>query len=286
MHVCRQPDAVTFLSRATDFLQTSEAQHNILLGIAGDIVRGENEYQPPLYFATVEEAGTVIVAAMRTPPHMLHLSVAPMAAIELLAQDIHASYPALPGVLGPPEVARAFAEVWRQMTDQTFQPGIAQRIYQLEAVNRPANVRGRLRQATGEDRTLLRSWFTAFHAEAYGSHDVESAARAADAVLLSPARTIYIWDDDEPVSMAITSGSTPNGIRIGSVYTPPRHRGNGYASACVAAVSQHILDAGYRYCFLFTDLANPTSNRIYQRIGYQPIADAGEYVFEGVPVHH
>jgi predicted GNAT family acetyltransferase len=89
----------------------------------------------------------------------------------------------------------------------------------------------------------------------------------------------FVWRDGDLVSMAGATGATPNGIRINSVYTPDEHRRHGYASALVAALSQRQLDAGRRFCFLFTDLANPTSNSIYQRIGYQPVSVFGEYSF-------
>ena len=83
----------------------------------------------------------------------------------------------------------------------------------------------------------------------------------------------YIWEDGGPVSMLQATGATPHGIRIGAVYTPPELRRRGYASALTAAASQAELDRGRRWCFLFTNLANPTSNRIYQAIGYRPIRD-------------
>ena len=83
----------------------------------------------------------------------------------------------------------------------------------------------------------------------------------------------------QPVSLACFGGPTPNGIRIGAVYTPPAHRGRGYGTAVTAAVSQLNLDRGRRFCFLYTDLANPTSNAIYQRIGYEPVCDSRELSF-------
>ena len=89
---------------------------------------------------------------------------------------------------------------------------------------------------------------------------------------------IYLWEDDEVVSMAGYNGPTPHGIRVSAVYTPPEHRGRGYARACTAALSQILLDS-YQFCFLFTDRANATSNYIYQQIGYKPVCDVDEYRF-------
>jgi uncharacterized protein len=102
-----------------------------------------------------------------------------------------------------------------------------------------------------------------------------------DQWLAEPGRTMYLWDDHEPVSMCGVGGETPHGVRIGPVYTPPRARRQGYASALVAEVSQVQLDRGRTFCFLFTDLANPTSNHIYQEIGYEPVRDVEVYRFDG-----
>jgi predicted GNAT family acetyltransferase len=97
--------------------------------------------------------------------------------------------------------------------------------------------------------------------------------------LRDPGRGLYVWEDQEPVSMVGYAGPTPNGIRVSAVYTPPERRNRGYASAGVAALSQMLLDGGRRFCFLFTDLANPTSNRIYQQIGYRAVCDVDECKF-------
>ena len=87
-----------------------------------------------------------------------------------------------------------------------------------------------------------------------------------------------MWEG-QPVSLAGFGGPTPNGLRIGPVYTPPQHRGHGYGSAVTAAASHVALDRGKRFCFLYTDLANPTSNAIYERIGYVRVCEAAMVAF-------
>lgn len=94
--------------------------------------------------------------------------------------------------------------------------------------------------------------------------------------------SLFLWEDGRPVSMAAGSRQTTHGIVVNQVYTPPELRNRGYATSCVAALSQHLLDQGHTFCALFADLGNPTSNSIYQRIGYRPVVDFGEYYF-GVP---
>ena len=106
-----------------------------------------------------------------------------------------------------------------------------------------------------------------------------SVVADADRWLARRGRSLHLWEDGDVVSLAGTGGRTPNGIRIGPVYTPPDARRRGYASALVAAISQEALDAGCRFCFLFTDLANPTANHIYQAIGYAPVRDVEAYAF-------
>lgn len=214
-----------------------------------------------------------------TPPHNLVLSLLPLAAVAPIAADAYRHYGTLPGVLGPTDAARAFAERWRALTGQPYRRAVAERIYQLEAVTPVLAVPGALRRATAADRDLLITWLAAFYRETLGEGGLRQAEHTADARLTTETAAIYFWEDGRPVSLAGYSGPTPNGIRIAPVYTPPELRGRGYASATVAALSQLLLDGGRRRCFLFTDLANPTSNRIYQAIGYRPVCDVDEYRF-------
>ena len=125
------------------------------------------------------------------------------------------------------------------------------------------------------------AWMRAFDAEAMGPDaGRQDMAVLVDQMLSAPDRTGWIWDDDGPVAMCQSTGPTPRGVRIGAVYTPPDLRRRGYASALVAAASQAELDRGRRWCFLFTDVENPTSNAIYQRIGYRPIREIQALQFD------
>jgi predicted GNAT family acetyltransferase len=92
-------------------------------------------------------------------------------------------------------------------------------------------------------------------------------------------RDVFLWDDGGPVSLAALGRRTPHGVSIGPVFSPQERRGRGYASACVAALSQRMLDQGWAFCTLFTDLGNPTSNKIYQAVGYRPVCDFTEIRF-------
>ena len=160
---------------------------------------------------------------------------------------------------------------------------MAERIYQLERVTPVQNVPGTYRPMTAADQELYIEWKMALFAEAFGEPlPRERAERHVQLRLETPASAggLRFWCvDGQPVSMAGYKGPTPRGIRIDPVYTPPEFRGCGYASAVTAALSQELLDSGRSFVFLFTDLANPTSNHIYQTIGYQPVCDVDEYQF-------
>jgi predicted GNAT family acetyltransferase len=93
-------------------------------------------------------------------------------------------------------------------------------------------------------------------------------------------QTFFLWEDSKPVALAGITRPTPEGMGVGPVYTPPERRGRGYATSLVAQISQQLLASGRQFCTLFTDLANPTSNSIYQKIGYRPVGDYTVYRFE------
>lgn len=285
MQLSRYTDAASFYQRAEPFLLAHEAEHNLQLGICTTLLRQPDVYPLPPYLGVVEEDGEVIAVALRTPPFNLVLSLIPRAdrgpeVLGLLAPDVAVDHPDLPGVLGPSAWSEAFAGLWQAQTGQAYRQSMRERIYALTVVRPPAGVSGRMRRATEADRALLERWLAAFADEALGGDEPMDPQEWVTRALASPLRTVCLWDDGQPVSLACAGNPTPNGIRVGPVYTPPELRGRGYASACVAELSQQQLDGGRRFCFLFTDLANPTSNHIYQTIGYEPVSDVALYRFE------
>jgi predicted GNAT family acetyltransferase len=274
-------DVDGFLAVAGDFLGAREAEHNLIFGISSYVRDQPNVFgdEPP-YFAAVLAGERVVAAALRTPPHNLVLSeIDDPDAIDRLVADRLADD--LPGVLGPVEHARGFAERWAAAAGRSWRRHLSERIFRLRAVIAPPPVPGRLRIATPGDRALVVAWMRAFTDEALGGDDPATSEAMTDRWLEGRGRTLYLWDDEGTVSLCGVGGATPHGIRIGPVYTPPEARRRGYASALVAEASQLQLDSGRRFCFLFTDLANPTSNHVYQTIGYEPIRDVDEYRFEG-----
>jgi predicted GNAT family acetyltransferase len=268
------------LERARELLHADEPRHNLALGILST-ARAHPELYPEVRGWVVHEHGVVVGAAVQTPPFNLVLArPTDDRALEALSVGIDDE---LAGAVGAiPEVDR-FARVWADRHALTVETRLEQGVYALRAVTRPRPTVGQMRLAEWGDRTLLLAWTRAFAAEAlHGTviDDSERQERSVDARLTGGDSGFGLWEvDDRPVSVAGFGGPTPNGIRIGPVYTPPELRGEGYASALTAAVSQLQLDRGRRFCFLFTDLSNPTSNAIYMRIGYQRVCDAREVAF-------
>lgn len=277
MKVNRFEDASQFYERVKDYLLKNEALHNVQLALCNNLIHNPQRFDEKPYLATVEVDGDIIAVAMRIRGRNLLLSkIKDFVAIEAIAQDLHLTQEPLPGINAPTLEAKAFAEAWHSLTGQSYQLKMSLRAFQLEQVQAIPQATGHLRIATENERKLLIPWYAALALEALGT--VESEAERKVERLLQRG-IAYIWEDETPVSMACHIRVTPNGAGVSLVYTPPEHRRKGYASACVAALSQTLLKAGHRYCFLFTDLANPTSNHIYQAIGYQPVGDLSEYCF-------
>lgn len=277
MELHKFEDAREFYLRVKDYLLRDEAMHYLLLGISNALINNPEKYNCQPYLAAVELDTNIIAVAIITPPRPLLLSqIGNLAAVELIAQDLYCHQPSLLGVNSPNAESEAFAKAWTALTGQSYQLRLALRAFQLEQVQVTATPPGYLRVVDKEDKELLKQWHQAFLLEAFGKPEFDSQNWVNYQL---KNQTAYLWENQEPVSLACQTGITPNGVGIGTVYTPKKHRGKGYATACVAKLSQYLLKKGYKYCFLFTDLANPTANHIYQSIGYQPVGDWREYNF-------
>jgi GNAT superfamily N-acetyltransferase len=276
MHVREHADAASFAACAEPWLLRREAEHNLLLGLLPKLISGDHQFQQPIFLASIDVDGEVAGCAFRTPPFKLGLTRMPRVAVDLLADHVAGVYATLPAVLGPEDEATRFAERWGRRTGCSWTVGMRQRIHALARVKLPARVpRGALRPAGAADLPLLVEWFGMF-ADETGTQAGDARTKAEE---LLQDRSVHLWTDAEPRSMAAASGRTPHGVRVGYVYTPRSHRRQGYATAAVASLSDQLLRDGWRSCFLYTDLANPTSNAIYARIGYEPVCDVVDVVF-------
>ncbi len=286
MEAVRLDDATAFLAEAGPLLLADEARHNLILGIAGTI-RDVPDHYPTRNLWLIRDGDEVVGAALQTPPYNLILA-RPRASQALAALAEAAAGEELPGVVGTEPEVHEFARLWSRAAGASPRTSMRQGVYALESVEPLPAIAGSARVATDEDFELLLRWWTAFGDEVLheGGPGRENNEQNVRHKLTSSTGGFFLWNDGPAtVSLAGWGGPTPNGIRIGPVYTPPELRGRGYATALTAELSRQLLEGalfegGRRFCFLYTDLANPTSNAIYERIGYHRVADSAEIVFD------
>jgi len=272
MQVTRFRDPHSFLRHAEGFLLKSEVENNLMLGVAemGPAFDGE------AYLATVDDGHTVVACALRTPPYKAVISRIETPAIPSLVADISMKYPDLPEVIGPEPDVVEFAHVWARRTGLPSVEGHRQRLFEIrEMPQSTVRCQGRLRVAEERDLPTIIEWTTEFIAEALPGDPTDPEKHAARRVA---TRSLFLWDDGRPVSMAGFAGRSARGVRVNYVYTPPQFRTRGYATASVATLTRQLLAEGHTFCCLYTDVANHTSNSIYQKIGYRPICDLSTYV--------
>jgi len=280
--VTRYPDAAALLQAVQQVLEQNEAEHSLMLGMLLSIARSDPMAPRPEVLATVGGQNGWSLAAMQTPPHPLVLCAAKEASVTdtaVLAAHFRREGLAVPGVVASVPLARQFADEWAKSTGVTAEIRVHQRVHCLRAVQVATTIPGRLRLAAPADLQLVRRWFAEFAAEALGEHDDRRSSDLAARRI--EAGQVYLWEDTEPRSIAAWGRPTRNTISVSGVYTPPAWRSRGYATAAVAELSRQLLAKGHPSCVLYTDLNNPVSNSIYQRIGYEPVADSLYMVFQG-----
>ncbi len=277
-------NASDFLNMVGDTLYPRATVNNLMLGICERLVRDPSAYNDPFYAAVMNEQGGLVLAALMTPPHNMILASGEDYGVGLvkLAEHLLVNEVVIPGVTGPVQLAEDFINLWKAATGQEAEVEMFQRVYELRNVRLPKMPPGHFRVARHEDIVLLAQWLQAFEIEALDKEqglDLERAER------FITRGQIFVWDDEGVLtSMAMSTRPLTTSITVSAVYTPPEYRRKGYATALVAKLSEHLLTLGYEFINLFTDLQNPTSNDIYQKIGYHPVVDFRMYKFleEGV----
>jgi GNAT superfamily N-acetyltransferase len=279
MKITTHHSAADFLKSTRSALESNEAGNSLMLGICEQIVAHPERSAAVPCLKTVEDGDALVIAAMMTPPHKLVLYGHQgdiKTGVEALVSNLIAESWHIPGAFGPGDAPRYFAANWLQDTGEGCELERKLRVYALRKVFNTPLPEGRLRTATEMDGPLLTEWWYAFHQDVFGKADRNDAESAAKYRITQG--DLFVWDKDIPVSMAMKTRPTRHGISISMVYTPLEFRGKGYATACVSALSQLLLDMGWEFCALFADLSNATSNQLYQRIGYQAVCDYSEYV--------
>jgi uncharacterized protein len=262
-------DTEAFASRAWPFI-TERLSRNMLGTLLVDVRAGRYDDVERRLALGIGDGGEVAWVGIRTPPHYLLTSDLDPGTVGELVDWWLGFDPEVPGVDGPPETAGPIAIAWAERTGGAARLTLSEAMHELEQVTDPPHgvAPGDLRVATQADRELLIEWMLAFGEEAgLPPGNRERTARGVD--LRTARGGLLIWADDGPVSFLAVSPEVAGVVRLGPVYTPPALRGRGYASSAVAATSRRALAAGADRCMLFTDLANPTSNKIYAEVGFR-----------------
>jgi len=281
-------DVHEFYNDTYDVLMRHEAQNIILLGniIVGHEGKDKTDWRDPANWlmATVSDAKGIQLTALMTPPHNITLyatdNVINLKAINCLIDGIK-DYD-IPGVMTEKNLAEYFAKEYTARKGLTYKTTMNQRIYELKAVNPDIKQFGTVRLLEEKDMYFFPYWLEAFNAAStYGKTEMSIPQDEKLYRYRLSTKKIYILEvNGIPVSMAGYTRELQTAIGVSFVYTPPYYRGKGYASSCVTQLSQMALDKGFTKCVLYTDLLNPTSNSIYQKIGYTPVCDSLMLKFE------
>lgn len=265
-------DASEAIARAGAFLRTDPVRNNVICTLLD--ARAASGTPIRFWWATTdgEVAGAVFQSPSTFPALLSNVREEIAAALARAVVDI-------PGIGGPAAAAASFAGEHATATRRPARPLEGQRLYEIERVTMPAGVAGIRRLATEQDQDVVTAWVAGFGRDT-GLASREPSDPAAEARRVIASGRLHLWEiDGQPRCCTVAQHPAHGVVRVGFVYTPPEQRGNGFASALVAEVSDEVLAGGER-CILYTQLENPTSNAIYQRLGYRPVAEVLRYDFD------
>jgi hypothetical protein len=290
MHLELLTDPTAFLDAAGDHLAASPVLSTVVATVASRAVAAIADgivQDPRHWYAVARDGGAVVGVGMRTASHgdrPAYLLPMPDEAARLLARTVHERGEELCAVNGALPAVRVFADELGRLTGRTPRIWEHTRLHELGDLVAPPPVPGALRPAGRDDLDVCRAWFGAFERDADeqagrppGREPIE-AFTDEDLLRRIDTGRVWLWEDGGEVVHLTGANAPAFGVaRVGPVYTPRERRGRGYASAAVAEVSRRLVEQSARAC-LFTDLANPTSNRIYAALGYRPVVDMANLV--------
>lgn len=279
-----------FLAEAGEWLAREPVIGTVVATMAQRLLAAESAghaLPPDDWWLVVRQGDAVVGVAMRSapfPPRPLFLLPMPEEAATALARALVERGEDVAALNGALPATQVCADELARLCGRRAEVAVESRLHRALRVVRPREPEGRLRTATAADLRLAVDWFAAFLADADaqagragGSHAGEVPAREEMLRRIEDGQ-IWIWEvDGEPAHLTALNPPSFGVARIGPVYTPPDRRGRGYAGATVAALTARVLEAGDVPC-LFTDLANPVSNALYARIGYEPLVDMANVV--------
>lgn len=266
-------DPERYAEHVLDLLSSRPDANTVALTVLETVRAGQRYSDLEPLFAWYRAGGAVTGAISLTPPYGVLLGELPLDSETELVAGLRARGAAVPDVIGTVDATGRFAAAWTAGTDLGVELAMRQRLYTLDGVRPPTPPpAGSARLATPADLEQMMTWMRRFHQEAEASSAMPQREMYQHRIELGLQ---WLWQDErgEPVSIAGRNIMVAGVSRIGPVYTLPEFRRHGYGAAVTAACTQDALDCGACQVVLFTDEANPTSNTIYQRIGFRALDD-------------
>lgn len=267
LHVYKE--ILHFKEDVTPFLEKNEQENNLMLGIL-------QVAQEPTFMGVAKRGEEIAIVFLQTEEKIQMIvatSEIPEVDIVKLAKELSKVYPDIPGLIGNKKTVQRLAEEIAVLENKKTNVVMEQGVYALQQVKKKWTEDGAFREIGSDELPLIEQWIYQFCEDVRLPTTKEEAKQTAH-TLITNRRLFGLDVDGKLVSVAAKTRPTTNNITVNFVYTPKEARKKGYASSCVAALSQRMLDEGYKTTTLYTDLANPTSNKIYQEIGYEQIAES------------
>jgi GNAT superfamily N-acetyltransferase len=273
MKVIEYSDVQSFLERTRQFMESDQALYGMALGTAERLLRGQRFGDQEPWFAVVEEGPWLRAIVLQTPPRPMILVTIELEAISPLIQRMRESGREIGGVIGPAESVPFFTGRWAHIHGIEQHVNMHMHLFCLDKVIDPTGApAGEMVCASIKNHDWLDSWTDCFITDCRLPPIAPGMPNPAKKLIAQG--NFFVWQDATgPKAMAAFNRETCDSYSISWVYTPKEFRGKGYASALVAALSQHALDSGKKFTSLHTDVANPTSNKIYQKLGYRHYCD-------------
>jgi len=279
----RYSDVDKFISDVLDILLIDEARNNLLISILLDNKRDTAANW--LLSTVTDNDGAILLIAICTPPFNLLIyesrTNTDITALELLASELKRIKFTIPGVIAERGLARRFADIYSNIFGNGHNWKMTMIIMKLDKLSEYEKAPGSYRLLTDADLSYTPSWECAFCVDC--KLHVYTLKESEERIKMRLGMNIhYIWEDEKPVAQAVHGRSTPNGAAISWVYTPPEHRGHGYATSVVAELCKSILAGGKNFCCLFADKSNPASCAVYRKLGFYDVLEVDEIVFDTV----
>lgn len=261
-------EILRFKEDVTPYLEKNEQENNLILGVL-------QVAQEPIFMGVAKQGEEIAVVFLQTVEKQMIVATSEISGEDIveLAKLLTEVYPDIPGLIGNKKIVQKLAEEIAVLENRKTTVVMEQGVYTLQQVKKKWNEEGVFRGINGNDLPLIEKWIYQFCEDVKLPATKEEAKQTAH-TLITNNRLFGLEVDGKLVSVAAKTRPTTHNITVNFVYTPKEARKKGYASNCVAALSQRMLDEGYKTTTLYTDLANPTSNKIYQEIGYEQIMES------------